>query len=86
MRIYFFDLISVVVFVLNITHEPPFRLALNFDWELVRSKEITGGRSTFEFPSRVDLPGPSLYTYLAQWTRLAGATRLTRSDFMLTIG
>ena len=27
-----------------------------------------------------------VYTYLALWTGLAGATRLTRSDFMLYIG
>ena len=38
----------------------------------------TGSRSTFEFPSQVNLSGPSLYLALG----LAGATRLTRSDFM----
>ena len=50
----------------------------------------TGRRSTFEFPSRVSLSGPSLYCIaqtLVKWSRhsigLAGATRLTRSDFRL---
>ena len=42
---------------------------------------FTGSCSKFEFPSRVNHCGPSLY-----WTGLAGATRLTRSDFMLDIG
>ena len=36
--------------------------------------------STFEFLSRVNLSGLSLY---CTWTGKAGATRLTRSDFMI---
>ena len=36
--------------------------------------------SIFEFPSRVNLSGLSLY---CTWTGKAGATRLTRSDFMI---
>ena len=52
----------------------------------------TGSRSTFEFPSGVNLSGPSLYCI--PWTLgnkcrhsigLAGATRLTRSDFRLNL-
>ena len=43
-------------------------------------------RSTFEFPSRVNLFGPSFVPYPALWTGLDGATRLTRSDFMLQTG
>ena len=53
---------------------------------------ITGSSSTFEFPSRVNLSGPSLYCIartLSKWSRhsigLAGATRLTRSDFVLIL-
>ena len=41
---------------------------------------FTCSRSTFEFPSRVNLSGLSLY---CTWTGKAGATRLTRSDFMI---
>ena len=53
---------------------------------------ITGSSSTFAFPSRVNLSGPSLYCIartLSKWSRhsigLAGATRLTRSDFRLIL-
>ena len=46
---------------------------------------VRGSRSTFEFPSRVNLSVPFVL-YLALWTGLAGATWLTRSDFMLHIG
>ena len=52
----------------------------------------TGSRSTFEFPSRVNLFSPSLYCIartLGILSRhsigLAGATRLTRSDFRLNL-
>ena len=55
-----------------------------------RKLKLTGSLSTFEFPSRVNLYGPSLYCIA--WTLgkksrhsigLAGATRVTRSDFRL---
>ena len=45
----------------------------------------TGNRSTLKFPSRVNLFRSQFVLYLALWTGLAGATRLTRSDFMLHI-
>ena len=55
--------------------------------QIVQGYPYTDSRSTFEFPSRVNLSVPSLYcTYLALWTGLGGATKLTRSDFMLHIG
>ena len=51
---------------------------------------LTGSCSTFEFPSRVNFSGPSLYCIarsVGKWSRLsiglAAATRLTRSDFRL---
>ena len=43
----------------------------------------TGSRSTFEFPCRVNVFRSQFALYLALWSGLAGATRLTRSDFML---
>ena len=53
---------------------------------------ITGSRSTFEFPSRVNFSGPSLHCIartLGKWSRhsigIAGATKLTRSDFRLNL-
>ena len=50
-----------------------------------KNNHTTSSRSTFEFPSRVNLSGPSLYC-TSPWKGLAGATRLMRSDFMLHIG
>ena len=51
-----------------------------------------GSRSTFEIPSRVNLCGPSLYCIARTSGKksrhsigLAGATRLTRSDFRLNL-
>ena len=51
-----------------------------------------GSRSTFEFPSRVNSSGPSLYCIarsLGKWSRhsigLADATRLKRSDFRMNL-
>ena len=51
-----------------------------------------GQPCTFEFPSRVNLSCPSLYCIartLGKYSRhsigLAGATRLTRSDFRLNL-
>ena len=53
---------------------------------------MEGSRSTFKFPSQVNLSGPSLYCVartLGKKSRhsigLAGATRLTRSDFKLNL-
>ena len=52
-------------------------------------KLYTGSRSTFEFPSRVNLSGPSLYCIARTLSKhsmgLAGATRLTPSDFSLNL-
>ena len=47
---------------------------------------ITDRRSTFEFPSRGQPFRSQFVLYLALWTGLTGATRLTRSDFMLHLG
>ena len=53
---------------------------------------MEGSRSTFKFPSQVNLSGPSLYCVartLGKKSRhsigLAGATRLTRSDLRLNL-
>jgi len=53
---------------------------------------ITGSRSTFEFPSRVNLSDPSLYCIARTWGKssrnsigLAGSTRLTQLDFRLNL-
>ena len=53
---------------------------------------ITNSRSTFEFPSRANLSGPSLYCiartlgkYSIHSIGLAGAIRLTRSDFRFNL-
>ena len=51
-----------------------------------RGSTGTGSCSTFEFPSRVNLSRPSLYCTWLYEKGLAGATRLTRSDFMLHAG
>ena len=60
-------------------------------YSLIRDGD-TGSRSTFEFPSRVNLSGPSLYCiartsgkYRRHSIGLAGSTRLTRSDFRLNL-
>ena len=45
----------------------------------------TGSRRTFEFPCRSTLPVP-VCTIPRSMDRTSGATRLTRSDFMLHIG
>ena len=36
-----------------------------------------GSRTTFQFPSRVNLSGPSVYCITSTWVNKAGATRLT---------
>ena len=51
-------------------------------------RTYTGSRSIFEFPSRVNLSGPSLYCIPGRWLNkagLAGAARLTRADFRLNL-
>ena len=64
--------------------------AQHFKLSAVREGKLyTGSRSTFEFPSRVNLSGPSLYciaqTLIKHSMGLAGATRLKRSDFRLNL-
>ena len=68
-------------------------------WQLkAKGPPPTGSRSTFEFPSRVNLYGPSFTLSFTvspgHWVNkaecrpsigLAGAKRLTRSDFMLNL-
>ena len=58
---------------------------------VISEYHITGSRSTFEFQSRVNLSGPSLYCIartlgkeIRHLIGLAGA-RLTRSDFRLNL-
>jgi len=55
-------------------------------------ESCTGSHSTLEYPSRVNFSGPNLYCIartLGKWSRhsigLAGATRLTQSDFRLNL-
>ena len=65
---------------------------VHFTMYIKYSMYHTGSRSTFEFPIRVNLSGPSLYCTARtlglkrrQSTGLGGATRLTWADFMLHI-
>ena len=58
----------------------------------IKDNHSTGSCSKFEFPSRVNFSGPSLYCIartLGKQSRhsigLAGATRWTRSDFRLSL-